>query len=577
MAGADGVDKLKRCLEICIELVDDTINRLKPQEESQLADSSDRPLVKNALDTNIYAFSVDTRDEPLMEQLKSDLENEINKRVPTLPKNCQKYFLALLYDHNYDYEKREFTKAFNVGLLDSFRIDFKSLFASLHAFQAAFDGNKAGVQQYISEYPSTKDKSGLWGTTLLYSAARNGHLSLVQYLVRNASCSVNAQNQQHIKRALSTPMHHADDFVANPTAGSTALHGACFYGHLEVVKFLVNEGADYFLKNHAEETPIQNAEDTPIPNAAQKKEILQYFREFLALGYSGTAATLPKKPILEESDQVIVDCVWEYKPLSDQKWYPFSNPESSELQKALVVKPGEEFKRELHLKVRGGVYSVSLIQFLRSGKDLTMNQKLAWVRCRGSSIANFDCYGLWQIMLIKYPQAVAESSLAMLEIPTVYDSKFKIKLESWYYCDAKISDELDRSMKTQRRHVNLELSFIEDDTLTFDLQSFSFKNKHDTIDGFIRWIPKMVSRSSKSKHKIIGINDFQILSTMDLIPLTTAKLKEITQRDDHASIADDEEFDEDMDDDDTVSAKRSADGNSRRTGLFDRVSDQCAD
>ena len=569
MAGGGVGDKLKRCLEECIELVKDTINRLKPQDESQRADSSDRPLVRNTLDTNIYTFSVDTRDEPLMEQLKNDLENEINKRLPTLSKQCRKYFLDLLCDHSYDYDKREFTKAFNVGLLDSFRRDFESLVASLNAFQAAFDGNKAEVQRYISEYPSAKDKSGLWGTTLLYSAARNGHLNLVQYLVRNAGCSVNAQNQQHIKRALSAPMHYTDDFEANPTAGSTALHGACFNGHLDIVKFLVNEGADYFLKNHAEETPIDNA--------GHRKEIVQYFREFLALGYSGAAATLPNKPILEESDQAIVDCVWEYKPLSDQKWYPFSNPESNELQRALVVKPGEEFKRELHLKVRGGVYSVSLIQFLRSGKDLNLNQKLAWVRCRGSSIANFDCYGLWQIMLIKFPQAVAESSLAMLETPTIYDSKFKIKLESWYYCDAKTSDKLDRSMKTRRKYINLELSFIGDDTLTFDLQSFSFKNKDESIGGFIRWIPKMVSRSSKSKHKIIGINEFQILATMDIMPLTTAKLKEITRRDDHGSIADDEEFDEDMDDDDTVSVKSSADSDSRRTGLFDRVSDQCAD
>jgi hypothetical protein len=389
-------------------------------------------------------------------------------------------------------------------------------------------------------------------------------LSLVQYLVRNASCAVNAQNQQHIKRALATPMHHEDDFEANPTAGSTALHGACFNGFLDVVKFLVNEGADYFLRNHAEETPIKNAEKKP--------EILQFFREFLVLGYSGTATELPNKPFLEESDKAIVDCVWEYKAFSDQKWYAFSDPESSELQQALVAKPGHEFKRELHLKVRGGVYSVSLIQFLRSGKDLALNQRLAWVRCRGSSIANFDCYGLWQIMLIKYPQAAAESSLAMLEIPAMYDSRFKIKLESWYYCDAKTSDTIDRGMKNRRRYISLELPFIGEDEVTFDLQSFSFKNRNETISGYIRWIPKMVSRSSKSKHKIVGINEFQTLATMDLIPLTTAKLKEMSRRDDQASIADDEEFDQDMDDDDTFSVKSSTDGDSRRTRLSNRVS-----
>ena len=551
MAGSTEENKLKRCLEECINLVACTILRLRPEKESEHADSSNTPLVKNPLDTNIHAFSVDARDEPLLEQLKSDLENEINTSLPVLPRLCRKYLLDLLHEHNYDYDKREFTHPFNVGLLDSFARELKGVLASLRAFQAAWDGKKTEVQQYIAQYPSAKNKSGLWGTTLLYSAAHNGHLSLVRYLVRNASCSVNAQNQQHIMRALAAPIHHDDDFEANPTAGSTALHGACFYGHLEVVKFLINEGADYFLRNHAEETPIDNA--------AQQRDILQHFRDFLVLGYSVTAAEIPDKPILEGSDQRIVDCVWEYKPFANQTWYPFSVAESTELQGSLLVKPDQDFKREIHLRVRSGVYSVSLIQFLRSGKDHDLNQRLAWVRCRGSSLANFDCYGLWQIMLIKCPQVVAESSLAMLDIPSVYDCKFKIKLESWYYCDARTSDKLDRSMKSRRKYINLELPFIGDEALTFDLQSFSFKDGNGTVFGFIRWIPKMISSSSKAKHKIIGINEFQTLAAMDLIPLTTTQLKEISQTVDRTSMVDEEEFDKDLDKDDSFSVRSLAD------------------
>lgn len=64
---------------------------------------------------------------------------------------------------------------------------------------------------------------------------------------------------------------------------------------------------------------------------------------------------------------------------------------------------------------------------------------------------------------------------------------------------------------------------------------------------------------------------------MDLVPLTTAKLKETTQRDDHASTADDEEFDEDMNEDDAVGVKSSAGDASRRSGLFSSVSEYFPD
>ena len=78
---------------------------------------------------------------------------------------------------------------------------FKSL-ASIDAFQAAWNGNLSIVKEFIKNYPTFKDKPGLWGTTLLYSAARNNHMNIVKYLIEIAQCSVNAQNEQHLEKAL---------------------------------------------------------------------------------------------------------------------------------------------------------------------------------------------------------------------------------------------------------------------------------------------------------------------------------------------------------------------------------------
>lgn len=368
MAGTEEENRLKRCLEECIDVVQDITQRLKLQGRSQEEASADAPFTNTALDVNIHSFTLDAGEENLMGELKRNLENVLDDRIPRLSKHCRRYLLDFLHEIDYNYEKHEFTSPFNIGVIDSFARDLRRVSASIKAFQAAWDGNQPAVEAFIRTYPDSKDKFGLWGTSLLYSAARNNHLNLVNYLIRRAKCSVNVQNQQHILRALPGVTVPDDDYDRNPVAGSTALHGACYHGHFNVVKYLIERGADYFSTNHSDETPIDNASLRP--------EIVQYFRDFLILGYSSTSTDLPNAPIRENSSQRTVDCIWEYKPCADQKWYPFSDFESTDLQKSLKLNPDQEFKREIHLKVRSGIYSVSLMKFLRSGKD--MDNKQNW-------------------------------------------------------------------------------------------------------------------------------------------------------------------------------------------------------
>lgn len=543
MSENDDETRFKTCLQECIQLVKEKIGKMDyPRKSSSRGFDSSRLNIPE-LDTTIHTFSIDSTEHKIIQEVTEGLERILKSYLPSLDKKFQNYLLDLL--HSYGYRKtRKFINVLNLGNLKTLLADLDECLASLDAFRAAWQGDKNKIAKFLKEYPAAKDKTGVWGTTLLYSAARNNHYELVKYLITKAQCSVNAQNRQHIKRALATAISSKDDFENKPSSGSTALHGACFNGHLEIVKLLVSHKADYFKKNHIEETPIMNAGRWP--------DILDYFREILILGYSSTKRDLPNTPILEDSGKRIVDCVWEYAPVAGVEWRPFSTEASAVLQKSLIVPANEQFKHEIHLKVEGDLCQVSLIEFLQSGKHRGADQKLAWIRCRGSSIANFDCYALWQIMFTKHPQASSDRSLGMLTIPTVPKSGFKLKLNSWYFCDAKLNDELDEAMKCRRRKNRLDIDNIKEFNVEFDLQKFSFTNDKEMVSGYVRWVPKMISNHHRGSGKIISVDEFHSAGNMNIIPLTVAKFKQILRRKGTRSMNNDEEDGEDTDEDDLV-------------------------
>jgi hypothetical protein len=443
---------------------------------------------------------------------------------------CEKYLLNFLHQYEYGSQEKKFKKSFNRSTLSPFKRDLQGILASVYAFPAAWNGDLKLVEEFITNYPAFKDKPGLWGTTLLYSAAKNNNMRIVKYLVETAKCSINAQNEQDLEKSLSAS---STDIHVNPTAASTALHGACFNGHLTIVKYLIEHEANYFLNNQAKETPIMNGES--------REHIRNFFTEFLILGYSNNLNILPDKPILEETKQII-DCIWEYKPFNDDRWFVFSINESNELQKSLIITSDEKFQSEIRLKVSQGIYSVSTIQFLRSGKNEDKENNLAWIRCRGSSILNFYCYSLWQIMFLTHPKVKSKSSpsLQISQIPTIYDHTFEIQLNSWYTCDENTNFQLDHAMNYRRKLIHFKLDFISNEQIIFNLQTFSFENNDKTIIGFLRWIPKIISNSEQDKNKIKSIDNFSTLTNLNPIPLTTKHLREITQTTESTLLADEE-------------------------------------
>ncbi|CAF2046513.1 unnamed protein product [Rotaria magnacalcarata] len=506
-------NQLKRCLEAVIKVLHDKIRKLQPSAISE-SDTITIDTLENLMNT----FTLNIHEDEEMDELQMIIESVLNKHLPFLFAAYRNYLYDFLYQYDYDSEKREFQNHLNMNTIFPLYRGLQSLLASIDAFQAAWNGMFDIVKTFITNYPTLKDKPGLWGTTILYSAAKNGHINLVVYLIETAKCSVNAQNEQHLEKILSSSKKNID-YEYKAKAASTALHGACINGHLIIVKYLVENGANYFIKNQALETPLMNI--------GSHEDIKQYFRNYLLLGYSQTVSGLPDKAVSDEPIQ-IVDCVWEYKPFNDPQWYSFSSEESDVLQKSLIIEPNQQFKREIRLTVRKGIYNVSMTQFLRSGKNICENN-LAWVRCRGSSILNFDCYSLWQIMFLKHPQAKSDSvsSLKIFNIPTVDDSTFEIELHSWYNCDANTNERFDYAMNYRQKIVSVSLDFISDKSLTFNLQAFSFSNKKETITGFIRWIPKLISNNEEDRSKLKTIDNFSAMTNLNPIPLTKKYLQQI--------------------------------------------------
>ncbi|CAF0772646.1 unnamed protein product [Didymodactylos carnosus] len=540
MSTDNDVNVLKPYLEKIIKSIKTAIDQLKSKQQAGSsttttetpATSDDLLLLNSTLNTQVNTFSVDESENELLEKLTSEIQTTLANGLPHLSKICAEYLEDFLHSYNFDSHTRKFTSPLTMNSLHPFCREIEALHASLDAFPAAFNGDITKVKNFIKTFPMYKNRPGLWNTTLLYSAARNNKLELVQYLVDEAKCSVNAQNQ----RDLSYALDEEDPSMPPPraTAASTALHAACFNGHLDIVKFLVDHNADYYIRNQLLETPIMNA--------LQSAQVKAYFDSLLTSSYSPEAAPenlRHEKTILDDDERPKQDCKWEYKPLHDDSWYEFKDFESPQFHEKLL--PTAKFQSQFHLKVRQGLWSISLIEFNRSAnKALTDHEakgNIAWIRCRGSSILNFDCYCVWQIMLIKYTppnqqqKIDSEPSLEFQHLPNTFNSQFKVTMKTWYYCDAKTNSLLDQAMNYRRKLVQLNIPFIATtEKVTFNLQEFSFANSSKNTIGYLRWLPKLISNTEQNKTKLVYLtNDERSTTNLDPMPLTTKRLEEVNK------------------------------------------------
>jgi ankyrin repeat protein len=89
-------------------------------------------------------------------------------------------------------------------------------------------------------------KAGVDSSTALHVAAHEGHLEIVKYFVDNGIIGINAQDSQ----------------------GQTPLHCAVSKGHLPIVHYLINNGADVHVKTNSGSTALAVAALRDYPEIA---------------------------------------------------------------------------------------------------------------------------------------------------------------------------------------------------------------------------------------------------------------------------------------------------------------------
>jgi len=468
MSSINDENELKKCLEEIIELINKTII-----EENCFTNEN-----------NIF-----NSNKQILDKLTNIINEKLKNSLGLLSEQFRYYFLDLFKDYNYSYEKGIFNESIKKYILKQLLNDLSAIKDSFDAFQAAFNGNLLIVKDFIEKYPKFKDKSGIWGTTLLYSSSRNNHIDIVKYLIEQGHCNINAQNKEY----------YSDNNQLNPTSGSTSLHVASYYGHLNIVKYLIDNGADYFIQNHLKETSIDNG--------LLRDNIKEFYQDYLIFTYQNLNHFIPESTILNDN-RIILDSIWEYKPIHSDQWNSFDD---NQLQQSLISQLNQNYYQDLNIKINNQYYSFSIIQFLCTDKS---NKDYLWIRCRGSSIQNFNFYSKWQIMFQKHSHPIKiHKALDVFNIDDNSNVKIKIKSNYWYNANNYLNQQLDNVMNYRKKYLNIYLPFINDDLFIFNLKTFSFYNNDKTIQGFIRWIPIFISNNDYTI-----IDNFQTLNSINLIP-----------------------------------------------------------
>jgi hypothetical protein len=136
-------------------------------------------------------------------------------------------------------------------MLDGETIDdllLESRAGDLEALQEYFTANPESAK----ELASIKDEFSL--STILHMASANGHIEVVDYLLKLAQ---NSDNEKEFVNAVNE-------------SGNTALHWACLNGHLSVVQALCEAEADPFKLNLSKHDAFYEAE------CNDKNEVMEY-------------------------------------------------------------------------------------------------------------------------------------------------------------------------------------------------------------------------------------------------------------------------------------------------------------
>ena len=171
-------------------------------------------------------------------------------------------------------------------------------------FNASSGGDPAGVEAALRKGANLNARRGVFRETPLRAASRSGHVEVVRVLL-DAGADIQARN----------------------STGGTALHSASLAGHLEVVRELVRKGADISAKSRYGNTPF----DYSIGQPAVKEFLLQHYREniFASEGSRSLLTILKQGNYSHDYDQVVlmIGAVGTHELLSMFRYFVEQDPD----------------------------------------------------------------------------------------------------------------------------------------------------------------------------------------------------------------------------------------------------------
>lgn len=104
-----------------------------------------------------------------------------------------------------------------------------------------------------------------YGWTPLHTAVCTGDPRLVSFILAQEDVDVNFpattdfENNRPPDGVIETELckEPFDDFIKENTKGASPLHFACMFGHVDIIKILIDHGASYFVLDELNRRPIQ--------------------------------------------------------------------------------------------------------------------------------------------------------------------------------------------------------------------------------------------------------------------------------------------------------------------------------
>ena len=154
-----------------------------------------------------------------------------------------------------------------ISIIFIFRKDIIMYMSAKNLIEVVKNNDINQVNYILNSGNTDIDAKNKYGETVLMKASIRGDLEMVEYLVNNEAYIENiidALKSNDTNRANSILKDGKAGINAKDKNGNTALMLASSYGHLEIVKLLVESGADINAKNNDGDNSLMSFFNSPI-------------------------------------------------------------------------------------------------------------------------------------------------------------------------------------------------------------------------------------------------------------------------------------------------------------------------